>query len=165
MRAGEAIDAVPGEMNDQISSIRTFGGDVEVTVYQNRGFSGRSERCSEVRNLQDAGWNDRLSSLQVDSVSAESWRVTLDESARKVVVDTAGVATDVPMNDLIEVGVFGEEKGVRRGEPLNLRMHRIRSGEQRIVLTVPRRPAEAGIDPRHLLIDTKVNDNVKSAEP
>ena len=66
------------------------------------------------------------------------------------------------MNDVIEVGVFGEEKDGRRGAPLYLRMHRFRSGEQRIVLTVPRRPAEAGIDPRHLLIDTKVDDNLKS---
>lgn len=110
-------------------------------------------------------WELETKHVAMDSVAADSWRVTLDVSARKVVVDTAGVATDVPMNDLIEVGVFGEKKGGRRGQPLYLRMHRIRSGEQRIVLTVPRRPAEAGIDPRHLLIDTKVDDNLKSAEP
>jgi ABC-2 type transport system permease protein len=110
-------------------------------------------------------WELETKHVAMDSVAADSWRVTLDVSARKVVVDTAGVATDVPMNDLIEVGVFGEKKGGRRGQPLYLRMHRIRSGEQRIVLTVPRRPAEGGIDPRHLLIDTKVDDNLKSAEP
>jgi|SRR5688572_12030917 len=68
VRAGEGIDAVPNGLNDQISSIRTFG-DVEVTVYQSRGFSGRSERFTDVRNLQDQGWNDRLSSLQVDTLS------------------------------------------------------------------------------------------------
>ena len=110
-------------------------------------------------------WELETKHVAMDSVAADSWRVTLDVSARKVVVDTAGVAMDVPMNDLIEVGVFGEKKGGRRGQPLYLRMHRIRSGEQRIVLTVPRRPAEGGIDPRHLLIDTKVDDNLKSAEP
>ena len=27
LRAGESVDAVPNDMNDQISSIRTFGGD------------------------------------------------------------------------------------------------------------------------------------------
>src|SRR5688572_4818942 len=68
LRAGESLDAVPNELNDQISSIRTFG-DVEVTVYQNRGFQGRSERFSDVRNLQEQGWNDRLSSLQVEGGS------------------------------------------------------------------------------------------------
>jgi hypothetical protein len=68
VRAGESIDSVPNDMNDQISSIRTFG-NVEVTVYQNRGFGGRSARFGDVRNLQEEGWNDRLSSVQVDSSS------------------------------------------------------------------------------------------------
>ena len=66
--AGEGVDAVPNDMNDQISSIRTFG-DVEVTVYQNREFRGRSQRFSDVRNLKDQGWNDKLSSLQVEGLS------------------------------------------------------------------------------------------------
>ena len=66
VRAGEGVDAVPTDMNDQISSIRTFGGDVDVTIYQNRGFSGRSERFRDVRNLRDEGWNDKLSSLRVE---------------------------------------------------------------------------------------------------
>jgi len=64
--AGDALDAVPNDMNDQISSIRTFG-DAEVTVYQNRGFKGRSGRFNDVRNLLEQGWNDRLSSLEVSS--------------------------------------------------------------------------------------------------
>jgi hypothetical protein len=71
LRAGERIDAVPNDMNDQISSIRTFGGDVEVTIYQNRGFGGRSERFRDVRNLRDEGWNDKLSSLSVVGLSPE----------------------------------------------------------------------------------------------
>ena len=32
-------------------------------------------------------------------------------------------------------------------------MHRIRSTEQTITVTVPRKPAHAGIDPYHLLIE------------
>jgi hypothetical protein len=39
-------------------------------------------------------------------------------------------------------------------------MHRIRSGPQTITVTVPERPARAGIDPRHLLIDVQPADNV-----
>ena len=45
------------------------------------------------------------------------------------------------------------------GEPLYLHMHRVRSGEQRITVTVPREPARAGIDPRNLLIDVEPGDN------
>jgi hypothetical protein len=63
--AGEDVSVLPDGMNDQISSIRTFGG-VEVTVFQNGRYSGRSDRFeSEVRNLRDRGWNDSLSSLRV----------------------------------------------------------------------------------------------------
>src|SRR5262245_4968306 len=41
--AGEEVAGLPNRMNDEISSIRTFG-DVEVTIYQSDGFGGRSRR-------------------------------------------------------------------------------------------------------------------------
>ena len=78
--------------------------------------------------------------------------MTLDVRARKVVVDEAGVETEVPMDDWMEVGVFDE------GEPY-LQKHRIRSGKQTITVTVPQKPARAGIDPRHLLSDLGETDN------
>jgi hypothetical protein len=87
--------------------------------------------------------------------------VSLEVLARKVVVDTAGVETDVPMNDLIEIGVYAPaEDGEARGTPLYLEMHRVRSGPQTITITVPGRPGRAGIDPRHLLIDVAPFDNL-----
>ena len=91
--------------------------------------------------------------------------MTLDVQARKVVVDSAGVETEVPMNDLVEVGVFAAAEDGGLGEPLYLRMHRVRSGEQRITVTVPRKPARAGIDPRSLLIDVKAEDNLREVLP
>jgi hypothetical protein len=52
-------------MNDEISSMQTFG-DVDVEVYQDVDFRGRSRRFgSSVRNLAEEGWNDRLSSVRV----------------------------------------------------------------------------------------------------
>jgi hypothetical protein len=68
MRAGEEIESLPRDMNDRISSIRTFGRGVEVTVYQNPQFSGRASRFAEVPNLVNQGWNDRISSIRVESV-------------------------------------------------------------------------------------------------
>ena len=90
-----------------------------------------------------------------------TWQVTLDVKARKVVVDTAGVETEVPMDDLIEVGVFTAAKAAGPGEPLYLQMHRVRSGEHRITVMVASKPARAGIDPRNLLIDVEGDDNLK----
>jgi ABC-2 type transport system permease protein len=89
-----------------------------------------------------------------------SWQVTLDVQARKVVVDRVGVETEVPMNDLVEIGVFAAAEDGGLGEPMYLRMHRVHSGEQRITVTVPRKPARAGIDPRSLLIDVEASDNL-----
>jgi Peptidase inhibitor family I36/Domain of unknown function (DUF4214) len=64
-QAGEEIPNLPGRMNDEISSIRTFGG-ADVAIYQRDDFGGRSTRfTSDVSNLQQQGWNDRLSSIRV----------------------------------------------------------------------------------------------------
>jgi beta/gamma crystallin len=64
-RPGERINSVPSDMNDRISSIRIFGR-VEVTVFKDSEFDGRSTRFnSDVSNLSDVGWNDRISSIRV----------------------------------------------------------------------------------------------------
>ena len=92
------------------------------------------------------------------------WQVTLKVRARKVVADTAGAETEMAMNEWVPIGVFANAEG--RGElsaPLYLKMHRIRSGEQTITVTVPRRPALAGIDPHHLLdwVEKGNDDNIE----
>lgn len=72
------------------------------------------------------------------------WQVSLDVVARKVVVDESGAETP--------------------GKPLYLTKHRIRTGPQTIAITVPQRPARAGIDPRHLLLDVEPGDNLMGVE-
>ena len=63
--AGEDIPVLPRGMNDEISSIRMFG-DVEVRLYQDGRFEGRSETFDRsIRNLGKEGWNDRLSSARI----------------------------------------------------------------------------------------------------
>ena len=67
VRAGEDLPYIPGGLNDEISSIRTFGR-APVLVFRDKRFSGRSEVfAQDIYNLRNAGWNDRLSSLRVDS--------------------------------------------------------------------------------------------------
>src|SRR5262249_44910325 len=89
--------------------------------------------------------------------SADAWQVTLDVRARKVVVDETGIETESPMDDWVEVGVFGE------GEP-SMAMQRIRSGRQTITVTAPRKPTRAGIDPDNLLIDLDTENNIKDVK-
>jgi hypothetical protein len=106
--------------------------------------------------------------LETEQATAEqsgdgNWRVTLNVRARKRVYDSAGVETEVPTDDWVQIGVFGpaEAGGGELSQPLYVQMHRLRAGEQRITLTVPRKPALAGIDPYHLLIDGEMDDNVQ----
>jgi ABC-2 type transport system permease protein len=65
------------------------------------------------------------------------------------------------MDDLVEVGVFaGAPTNSSPGEALYLKQHRIHTGKQAIVITVPRQPTRAGIDPYRKLIDRDRNNNV-----
>ena len=105
-------------------------------------------------------WELSAKRVEAARVGTGEWRVTLDVRARKVVVDEAGVETEVPMDDLVELGVFAAAVDGGPGVPPFLRMHRVRSGEQRITLTVPWEPASAGLDPRNLLIDVEPGDNL-----
>ena len=112
-------------------------------------------------------WDVRTDRVAAEETATGAWRVTLDVHARKAVADTAGRETEVPMDEWLEVGVFARpEDGGELGAPLYLRRHRIRSGAQRITVTVPRRPWLAGIDPHHLLdwIEDGDDDNVEPVE-
>jgi len=96
-----------------------------------------------------------------------SWQVTLDVRARKVVLDEAGVEAEAPMDELVPIGVFAAaEGGDALSAPLYEAMHRVRTGEQTITVTVPREPALAGIDPYHLLdvIEQENDDILKEVE-
>ena len=64
--AGDSQPEVPGGTNDIISSIRVFGG-AEVVVFRDSRFRGSTRRFdSNVDDLRRSGWNDRISSFQVD---------------------------------------------------------------------------------------------------
>jgi ABC-type transport system involved in multi-copper enzyme maturation permease subunit len=93
--------------------------------------------------------------------AAGTWRVTLEVEARKESVDSAGVATPLPMDDLVEIGIFAPRpEGAIERTVLYRRKHRIRAGRQTIAVTVPQKPEYAGIDPYNLL-DWEEGDNIE----
>ena len=105
-------------------------------------------------------WDVRTRRAVAEPTATGEYVVTLDVIARKVRADSVGNETEVPMDDLVEIGVFGPAGGDGDGKPLYLQRHRIRSGEQTIRVTVPSEPARAGIDPWRKLIDRQRGDNV-----
>ena len=102
-------------------------------------------------------WDLRTTAVAAEPAGNGAWRVTLEVEAQKFRADGSGKETEAPMNDFVEIGVFGEETA----DPLYLRKHRIRSGRQRITVIVNGKPARAGLDPQLLLIDRNWTDNLR----
>jgi ABC-2 type transport system permease protein len=127
-------------------------------------------------------WDVKTERAVVEPTGTGDVQVTLDVVAKKMRADSVGTETEVPMDDQVEIGVFGPDGDDGLGEPLYLQRHRIRSGKQAIRVTVPRRayaegsdavspkrrgggaPARAGIDPYRKLIDRQRDDNVVAVE-
>ncbi|HYR10599.1 MAG TPA: M1 family aminopeptidase, partial [Longimicrobium sp.] len=114
-------------------------------------------------------WDLQATGAHAQPVGGGAYRVTLDVQAAKLRSDGVGNHTPVPMDDLVEIGVFAAPRdGDAPGAPLYLRKHRIHSGQQTLTITVPGRPAHAGIDPYHRLIARQVEalytPDVKLAE-
>src|SRR5688572_4576031 len=92
------------------------------------------------------------------------WQVTFEVTASKVVADSAGKETELPITEMVEIGIFAPaQSGQILGKPLHVQKHRIRSGRQTITVTVPEKPARGGIDPYNLL-DWEEGDNIEGIE-
>ena len=104
-------------------------------------------------------WHLTAERATTRKLASGAWEVVFEYTARKEVVDSTGASTDVPMNDLLDIGIYAPaEDGL--GAPLYLKRQRIRSGPNVFKVTVPVRPAHAGIDPDRLMIDTEPGDNL-----
>jgi ABC-type transport system involved in multi-copper enzyme maturation permease subunit len=118
----------------------------------------------------NANWELKTERATARQSGDGAWQVTLDVRARKVAYDSAGVETEMPMDEWIPIGVFGAaEHGDKLGNPLRVQLHRLRAGAQTITVTVSRKPALAGIDPYHLLDwaedgDGGADDNIDSVQ-
>ena len=113
----------------------------------------------ETITLWDFKTEDAAAVRNADS----SWTVTLKVSATKFRADSLGNQTEIPIRDLVDIGVFGEkQKGNTLGKPLHVEKRWITAKETTIELVVPEEPKKAGIDPYNKLIDRAPKDNVKT---
>jgi len=106
-------------------------------------------------------WTFDTKEARAQQTAAGTWQVTLEVEAHKVVADSAGKETELPINDMLEIGIFAPAApGQILGKPLHLQKHRIRTGRQTVTVIVPQKPARAGIDPYNLL-DWDEGDNIE----
>ncbi|HEV8200527.1 MAG TPA: M1 family aminopeptidase [Candidatus Polarisedimenticolia bacterium] len=88
--------------------------------------------------------------------------VTLQFASAKYRADGKGKETERPMDDWVDVGVFGE-KGKdtpQEGKVLLLEKRHLAKGEDRIEVVVDELPKKAGIDPFNKLIDRNPENNI-----
>ena len=109
-------------------------------------------------------WDVKTKRASVDSTGVGSYVVSIDVVAKKVRADSTGKEVEVPMDDLVDIGVFAKTDDGALGKPLYVKPHRIRSGAQTIRVTVPRAPGRAGIDPYHKLFDRERDDNLEDVK-
>ena len=91
--------------------------------------------------------------------------VAMTARARKLRANGEGVETEVPIDDWIDVGVFGEVAHGRAGgteKVLYLRKQRVTTRDVTVTATVDGVPVRAGIDPYNTLIDRTPGDNVRA---
>lgn len=105
-------------------------------------------------------WQLKMARAVYDRSPNGSYVVTIEVTAKKARADSLGKLTEIPMDDLVDIGVFAPGKGDELGAPLYLKQQRIHTGQQTIVITVPTEPAHAGIDPYRKLLDRDRDDNV-----
>ena len=94
----------------------------------------------------------------------DKYVLDLTFEAKKLNADSLGNETEIPMNDWIDIGVYGEPKEGEKDRLIYLKKHKVKPGELTIQIEVDEKPIKAGIDPINKLIDRNPDDNVKSAQ-
>jgi hypothetical protein len=108
--------------------------------------------------------------LQAEDVTWEPtddgrYRVRLTVSGRKYRTDGEGNETEVPLDDWVDIGVFGVEtdETPEQGAVLFLEKRRVTATDTVFEVVVDAEPRRGGIDPFNKLIDRNPENNVTGA--
>ena len=99
-------------------------------------------------------YDNHATQASMKALPGGRWEVTMQLVARKFVADALGKESDVPLNDLIDVGVVDAD-----GNAIAIEKKRLTSEQSTFTLVVDKKPAKAGIDPLNKLIDRRPEDN------
>jgi ABC-type transport system involved in multi-copper enzyme maturation permease subunit len=106
-------------------------------------------------------YENRTENVTSKPLANGQYQVDLTFSTTKYRADSLGNESPVPMNDWVDVGVYGKT-AAGKDSLIYLQKHRIPAGNsQRISVTVKGKPEKAGVDPLNILIDRNPEDNVK----
>ncbi|AMU97910.1 ABC transporter permease/M1 family aminopeptidase [Xanthomonas citri] len=107
-------------------------------------------------------YDNRVVSAQARKRPDGRFDVTVQAQAAKLQADGRGKEHAVPMDDWIEVGIYGQPADKNAPAPvLALQRRHVTSATPSFTLTVDALPVEAGFDPDNKLIDRVPDDNRK----
>ncbi|MDG1475613.1 MAG: M1 family aminopeptidase [Vicingaceae bacterium] len=100
----------------------------------------------------------RLKEANYKALDNGKYKVTMDVEAFKLKADTLGKETNVDVNDWADIGVFADED-----EKDLMYYKRVKFNKEQMNFTfeVDSLPTKAAIDPRRILIERNIKDNVK----
>ncbi len=96
-------------------------------------------------------------------LSSNAYEVTLQTESHKFRADSLGFETEIPLNDYIDIGIFGKEikNGKKHEKVLYMQKHKISKCRNTFKIIVKAEPEKGGIDPYNKLIDRVSDDNKK----
>ena len=110
-------------------------------------------------------YDNRVKTATYTKNGRHDFTVHLVVEAKKTYSDPQGRETPAPINDWIDIGVFGKPDEIDDlGKPLSVQKVRITQPETTFDIHVEKKPRKAGIDPYNKLIDRTPDDNVKTVE-
>ena len=142
-------------------SLKYLIGDMfrKITLYDNR------VKDFKVKKLPNGKFEVTMSANVIKYQSGlKGKRVYTNTAGKTLKIQPKGEkrpTESLPLNDYIEVGIFGEStvKGKKKENELYLKKHKINRIDNTFTIIVDQNPVEVGIDPYNKLIDTNSDDN------
>jgi aminopeptidase N len=106
-------------------------------------------------------YDNRITEANYQELDNGKVEVTMKLTTKKLLADSIGEESDLPLRDYIDIGLFadGDEEDL-----MYVNRVLMTEPETTIVVTVDSIPRKAAIDPKHLLIDRVFDDNVKTVK-
>ncbi len=100
----------------------------------------------------------RLNEVEAKELDNGMYEVVMDIEARKLHADSVGNETEMPLHEWVDIGVYADSD-----EEELIHWERVKFTELNSThtLVVDQKPAKAAIDPRRILIERVIDDNVK----
>lgn len=117
--------------------------------------------------ITDLFKNVTLFSNRIESSSSKKidnqYEVTMNVVSQKYLSDSLGKETSIPVNDYIDIAIFGEKKPNSGTEHVLMQKRiKLKAKETQFVFRVKEQPKKVGVDPYHYLIDRVPDDNIKN---